>query len=179
MKTTNRSSMAAVAAAALLLGTLAGVAWARPRSDGPQPAETTRQVTLAAADFIPARDGDDWYNSSGYVVCYSSGSGCLFTAPVVFPCLPSVTIERIRLHVNDSNGSGTAIVTLHRAKPSKGVINDLESVTSPTGTSGGFQTYTSDPINKVVWPSQRAYVYLGMYTNIYVYGVTIEYRRNV
>jgi len=177
MKTTNRSSMAAVAAAALLLGALVGVVWASPRSDGPQPTEITRKVTLAPADFVPGADGGDWWKWGNYIVCESDS--CQFIAPVVFPCLPSVTIERIKLHVDDWNDAGSASATLCRVRPSKAVWDQLGWVGSPWGTNGGFQTYNSDPINKVVWPSQRACVKLSMYTDMKVYGATIEYHRNI
>jgi len=176
MKKMDKSWMA-VLPAALLLSTLAGVVWARPRSDGSRPAEITRKVALAGADLIPARDGDNWHTDGGYAWC-ESGT-CMFTAPVVFPCLPSVTIECIKLHVNDWNDYDEAELRLNRVKLSKGAVSELGWVQSPWGTSGGFQTYASDPINKVVWPSQRAYIKLVMGTDMLVYGVTIEYHRNV
>jgi hypothetical protein len=173
MRKPNRSWMA-VAAAALLLGTLAGAVWARP-NQGPQAADITRKITLAAADFIPSMAGD-WFNSGDYLYCNGI---CAFTAPVVFPCLQSVTVERIRLHVDDASDSWGVTAQLYRAKPPKGTQDLLANVSSPQGTSGGLQTYTSNAINKVVWPSQRAYVGLVLWdSNIKVYGVTVEYHRN-
>ena len=51
---------------------------------------------------------------------------------------------------------------------------------SPADASGGFKTYTSSAINKVVWPSQRAFISLTIHgTNVNVYGVTVEYHRNI
>jgi hypothetical protein len=47
-------------------------------------------------------------------------------------------------------------------------------------TSVGLQTYESGAINRGVWPSQRAYIWLYMSgPGIYVYGVTVEYHRNI
>jgi hypothetical protein len=175
MRRVNRSWMAVVAAA-LLLGTLAGVVWARP-NDRPQAQDITRKVTLSAADFIP--NSDDWnYGNSG-ALAECSGM-CNFNAPIVFPCLPAVTVERIKLHVRDDNGTQTASASLYRAKPSVGAGDFLGAVASPTGTSDGLQTYTSGTINKVVWPSQKAYIWVSIGGgNIGVYGVTVEYHRNI
>ncbi|MDH4207550.1 MAG: hypothetical protein OEV76_01600 [Anaerolineae bacterium] len=175
MRNVNRSWMALVAAA-LLLGALAGVIWAKP-SDRPQSAEITRKVTLTGGDFIPARP-ESWDNS-GQVVRCTSGR-CFFNAPVVFPCLPSVTVERIKLHVRDDNGSSRAFADMYRDNPSRGAGNYLGYAASPEETSSGLKTYTSDPINKVVWPSQKASIRLDIGgPNIDVYGVTVEYHRNI
>jgi len=172
----NKSWMAAVAAA-LLLGTLAGVVWARP-NDRPQAADITRKVTLTGADFAPNQDGMDSYNYGGHVYC--NAVECTFTAPIVFPCLPAVTVERIKLHVDDDNASATASAGIWRANPSTGAETFWGSVASTVPTSGGIKTYTSADINKVVWPSQRAYIWLQINgTDITVYGVTVEYHRNI
>ena len=176
MRRANRSWMAVVAAG-VLLGTLVGVVWARP-NDRPQAADITRKVTLAAGDFIPSSDANDWWNSGYTIVCHSDF--CSFTAPVVFPCLPSVTVERIKLHVADSNASAIAFAGLDRVYPPTGDHVILGSVQSPEGTSAGIQTYTSANINKVVWPSQKAYIVLQLFgPNISVRGVTVEYHRNI
>jgi hypothetical protein len=167
----------AVVAAALLLGTLAGVVWARP-SDRAQAQDITRKVTLAPADFAPHDDEVDW-SSNGQVIWCHSGS-CVFDAPVVFPCLPAVTVERIRLHVFDSSTAGRAMASLYKMKPSTGGHWLHGSASSPVGISGGLKTYTSAGINKVVWPSQRAYISLLINnTGVGVYGVTVEYHRNI
>ena len=172
----SKSSMAVVAAA-LLLGTLAGVVWARP-NDGPQTAGETRKVTLTGTDFTPTQEGMDWYNYGGYVRC--DGLECTFTAPIVFPCLQAVTVERIKLHIDDNNASSTASAGVWRENPSTGAEAFWASVGSPLGTSGGVKTYSSGVINKVVWPSQRAYIWLQINgTDITVYGVTVEYHRNI
>jgi len=139
-------------------------------------ADITRKVTLTGADFTPAQDTDDWENLGIYVEC--EAGECTFMAPVVFPCLSSVTVERIKLHVNDYTSEYRAIATLHGAKPSQPSLRKLGRVRSPWGLSGGFQTYTSNPINKVVWPSERAYIKLTMGTDMLVYGVTIQYHPN-
>ena len=176
MTKVNKSWMA-VMAAALLLGTLVGVVWARP-NDRPEAQDITRKVTLTGGDFIPNTDSADWWNEGTYVTC-GTGS-CWFTAPVVFPCLPSVTVERIKLHVNDSSSSAAAKAHLFRAYPPTGVDVVLGQAASPTGSSGGHSTYTSPNINKVVWPSQRAYVWLNIGgPNIQVSGVVVEYHRNI
>ena len=176
MRRANRSWMAVVAAG-VVLGTLVGVVWARP-NDRPQAADITRKVTLAGSDFIPASDTEDWGNSGFHVRCESGVCG--FTAPVVFPCLPSVTVERIRLHVDDQNAIAWATATLYRAYPPTGAYVELGAAASPPGTNGTLQTYTSPNINKRVWPSQKAYIWL--FTGgpgIFVYGVTVEYHRNI
>jgi hypothetical protein len=167
----------AVVTAALLLSALAGAVWARP-NDSPQAADITRRVTLTGADFAPNQEGMDWGSDGGHVNCNTVE--CTFTAPVVFPCLPAVTVERIKLHVYDGNASSTASAGLWRANPSTGGETFWASVGSPLGMSGGDQTYTSADINKVVWPSQRAYIWLQINgTDIKVYGITVEYHRNI
>ena len=169
-------SWMAVLAAVLLLSTVAGVVWARPRQR-PQAADITRKVTLTGAEFISARDGQDWQTAGGVLEC-SSGF-CHFFAPVVFPCLPSVTVERFRLHAEDGNGSAWVTAVMSRSAPAMQGDVLLGKAESPAGTAG-FQTYTSDPINKVVWPSQRAYIWLHIGgPSIDVYGVTVEYHRNI
>ena len=171
-----KKSWMAVVAAALLVGTLVGVVWARPH-DRPQAQDITRKVTLTGGDFIPHEEVDNWSNNGDWVRC-DIGS-CAFTAPVVFPCLPSVTVERIRLHVDDAHGSAFASVGLFRAQPTNRGDVWLGSASSPPGIVG-FQTYNSQPINKRVWPSQKAYIWLDIGgNNIYVYGVTVEYHRNI
>ncbi len=176
MRRVSKSWMAAVAAI-LLVGTLVGVVWARPH-DRPQGADITRKVTLTGADFNPAFYAHLWDNNGESVECQAAG--CSFTAPVVFPCLPSVTVERIKLHVADNHATAHASATLHRTYPPTGVDVSLEYAKSPSGTSGGVRTYTSPNINQIVWPSQRAYISLWISgTNIQVHGVTVEYHRNI
>ena len=171
-----KKSWRAVVMGALLLGALAGVVWARPH-DRPQAQDITRKVTLTGGEFIVRADGYDWYTDGDQVHC-STGS-CVFIAPVVFPCLPSVTVERIKLHVTDNQGDGAAAASLYRAHPSTQGEVLLGQAASPPGTAP-FQTYTSPVINKVVWPSQRAYIRLLIGgPSINVYGVTVEYHRNI
>jgi len=176
MRKVNKSWMAVVAAV-MLLGTLVGVVWARP-NDSSGAADITRKVTLTRAHFVPATPADDWLIGDHYVVC-SSGS-CNFVAPVAFPCLPSVTVERIRLHVLDGNGSAKAIATFWRDTPPTGSNRFYQSAVSPVGTTVGTQTFDSSPINAVVWPSQGAVVSLEIGgPGIFVFGVTVEYHRNI
>jgi hypothetical protein len=172
-----KKSWMAVAAAGVLLGTLVGVVWARP-NDRPGAVESTRRVTLTGADLIPTTNYWDYKNSGGSVKCLTGE--CIFTAPIVFPCLSSVTVERIKLHVNDTDDVEAAYADLWRANPSTGANDYWAEVKSPAGTSGGLKTYTSGAINKVVSPSQRAYICVAITgPNIYVYGVTVEYHRNI
>lgn len=176
MSKVNRSWMAAVAAA-LLLGTLVGVVWARP-NDLPGAADITRKVILGGADFSTTHPSYAYNTVGGEMV--TGSSYCVLAAPVVFPCLPSVTVERIKLHVHDQNPTEAAGVHLFRVNPANGAHVLLGSVESPTGMSDGRKTYTSAAINKVVWPSQRAYVRLWFEgTSIWVHGVTVEYHRNI
>jgi len=176
MRKLNRSWMAVVAAA-LLLGTLVGVVWARP-NDSPQAAVTTRKVTLAPAEFIPHSDIST-YSNLGYVVSCTGAEAAFFTVPVVFPTLNAVTVERIRLHVADASDTASATATLYRTIPSTGSYQDWGAAQSPPGLGNGLQTYNSPAINKVVWPSQRAYIKLEIASySIYVSGVTVEYHVN-
>ncbi len=160
---------------AVLLSTLVGVVWARPHQQT-QTADITRKVTLSGTDFIPTSDSVDYFINGDVVRC-DSGS-CWFTAPVVFPCLPSVTVERIKLHVHDDSDDQSAHVGLWRTRPSAAKSTSLGTINLPVGKSANPETFTSGQINKVVWPSQRAYLFLSLGVNVYVYGVTVEYHRN-
>ena len=175
---TVRKSWIAAVTGALLVGTLVGVVWARPH-DRPQAQDITRKVTLAGADFIPADPDDRWGNNGNYA--FSESGISHFTAPVVFPCLPSVTVERIKLYVYDGNGTYNACASLNRLSPRTGANPMLGSVCSPYGGSTSDpQAFTSTNINQVVWPGQRAYIWLAINgVDIDVYAVTIEYHRNI
>ena len=161
---------------ALLIGTMVGVVWARP-SQSPQAADITRKITIPGGFFSPTEDGYDWYNTGNHVRV-DSGTGS-FIAPVVFPCLPSVTVERVILYADDQNGGADATAILTRTKPSTGQLVMLGPVSS-TGSAVGIRTFTSANINKVVWPAQGIHVRLFINgTNMLVYGVTVEYHRNI
>ena len=178
-----KKSWMAVVVAAILVGTLAGVVWARPK-DRPEAQDITRKVTLTGADLIPAADELDWQNQGGSLELSSSTIGGLH-APVVFPCLSSVVVERIKLHAYDNNGGlvAGACATLYRAKPDTKSDQELASACSPSepgGTSADPETFTSTDIDQQVWPSQKAYILITIIgENVKVYGVTIEYHRNV
>jgi hypothetical protein len=175
MRSINRSWVIVVVGA-LLLGTLVGSVWAAPRTR-PGAQDITRKVTLSGANFIPAEESANWHNGGGYATC--DLGACTYTAPVVFPCLPSVTVERIKLHVSDSNGGAAVTASLLRTRPSTGAEKEFGSVTSGN-TGGSIQTFTSGPINEVVWPSLGAYIQLDFEDKyIKVYGVTVEYHRNI
>ena len=177
MRKVNKSWMATLVAG-VLLAALGGVVWARP-SHAPENAEITRKVTLTGGDFIAAQS-QNWYNSGQLVRC--NGVNCHFTAPVVFPCLPSVTVKRIKLHVYDNNTAGAcdAEARLMRANPATGAEVELGEAATWDSSSTYPETIASLAINKVVWPSQKAYIALLIEcTNIDVFGVTVEYRRNI
>ena len=173
-----KKSWMAVLAAMLLVGTLVGVVWARP-NDKPQAADITRKVTLSSSAFIPAQPGENYSTSANYVTCTSGD--CNLTAQVFFPCLPSVTVERFIIHVLDNIDPGYAVAELRRARPSNGqYVYGLYFTGSPAGFSNGLKSYASAPINMVVWPSQAAEIALYISSpNIWVYGVTVEYHRNI
>jgi len=170
----------AVVMGALLVGILVGgVAWARP-DQSPQAADHLRKLTIPAAFFHPSDPTYNYWNDGDFI--WTDSSGGYFTAPVVFPCLPSVTVERVILSVRDEN-AGTyddACVCLYRTKPNKGTQRQLANVCS-TGSQPGVINYTDDTIaNPVVWPSQGPYLLLEIYgDSVNVYGVQIEYRRNI
>jgi hypothetical protein len=163
---------------ALLLGTLVGVVWARPREER-LAAGRTRKVVLAAADFIPSEASEDWYNGGWFVTC-GPGGHCYYTAPVVFPCLSSVTVERIKLHAYDDNVDYEATATLLRLNPARLKLANLGEISSSGSSSQYPRTFTSPNINKRVLPSQRAYIllYIPVTSTISVYGITIEYHTN-
>jgi hypothetical protein len=176
MSSLNRSWMA-VAAAALLLGTLVGVVWARPHDQTRAP-DITRKVTLAGADFTSVDNIQPCSNHGNYVTCGPGGGA--FVAPVVFPCLPSVTVTGIQLHVDDPADTVNIVAYLYREYPAKGVPQLLGVVNYPLGTTEGIETFTAKVDDEVVWPSQRAYVYLELEGNILkAYGVTVLYHRNI
>jgi hypothetical protein len=170
-------SWMAVVAAVLLLGTLAGVVWARP-GGRPQAAEITRKVTLPAGALVSTSKAYDWGNDGAKIWC-NSGT-CYWAAHVVFPCLPAVTVERVKLHVYDFNTGDRACAEVYRSRPAAGQVPKLGGVCSPiTGTTLDPETFASGAINKVVWPSQGAVAWLVSGSNIWVYGITVEYHRNI
>jgi hypothetical protein len=167
----------AVVMGALLVGILiGGVVWARPNQSA-QAADHLRKVTVPAAFFHPANNDDDCQYGE-YELYMNSGSGT-FTAPVVFPCLPAVTVEKLIFSVDDQ-ATQNACVTLYRTKPNQGNQKQMANVCS-SGSGPGVVNYTDDTIDyPVVWPSNGPYLMLSIFgPNIDVYGVQIEYRRNV
>jgi hypothetical protein len=163
---------------AILVGVLVGaVTWARPGRSA-QAADHLRRLTVPAAFFHPNLPGVDYANGGDQIWLYS-GTG-EFLAPVVFPCLPSVTVERVILTVDDQHGSANACVWMYRTKPSRRTEKLMASVCS-SGSGAGVVDYIDDSIvYPEVWPSNGPYLWLAIYgTNINVYGVQIEYRRNI
>jgi hypothetical protein len=172
----NKSWMAVVAAA-LLLGTLVGVIWARPH-DRPQAQDITRKVTVPGAFFHPSQEGVHWLNYGEYIKLLSGSA--TFSAPVVFPCLPSVTVERMIFYVDDQDGLDDSCVTLHRSRPWQGDSVMMGSICSSDTTTGVQAFTTSNIYNAVVWPSHGVYMELVIDGNsIKVYGVRVEYHRNI
>jgi hypothetical protein len=157
---------------ALLVGTLIGVVWARTGHSAQ--AAGTRKITIPAAFFHPADEGIDYYNNGNSLQVQSTTG--IFTAPVVFPCLNSVTVERIVFSVRDENASTDACVSLYRTKPNKGT-EKLMAYQCSAGSQPGVINYTDDTIDgAVVWPSNGPYLWLNINgTGIRVYGVRIEY----
>ena len=170
MTRVNKTWMSVVVAA-LLLGGLVGVVWARPK-ESPQSADIVRRVTIPAGFFHPAEDGLNWLNDGAL-----AGQGA-YTAPVVFPCLSPVTVKKITLSVEDHNASADACVSLHRMRPKR--LRQWEmAMACSTGSVGGAINYDDSSIEYAqVWPADGPYLWLGIGgPSILVYGVTIEYQR--
>ncbi len=108
----------------------------------------------------------------------SSGSGA-FTAPVIFPSLGSVTVERIIFSVRDQNATNNACVSLWRTKPDKGIRKQMAWLCS-SGSQISVVNYTNDTIKPaVVLSGHGAYLYLDVNgSSMDVYGVRIEYKVN-
>ena len=172
-----KKSWIAGVAVALLLGTLVGVVWARPH-DRPEAQDITRKITVPGAFFHPYEEGLSWHNE-GLEIEVPSGAG-IFTAPVILPCLPSVTVERLILYVEDNNTSANACAYLHRTRPQKGDEALMGSVCSSI-TPTDVQPFIDSSISpNVVWPSHGVYIWLDIGgPSIYVHAVRIEYHRNI
>ena len=167
----------AIVMGVLVVGTLVGVVWARPHGR-PQAADITRKVTLPGAFFHPYEDGELWHNE-GREIEVPTGSG-VFTAPVIFPCLPSVTVERLILYVEDNNGSADACASLYRTRPQNG-DEALMGTACSNDVTIVVQPFIDGSINpNVVWPSHGVYVKLQIGgPSIYVHAVRVEYHRNI
>jgi hypothetical protein len=173
----NKRWMAVVMGALLVGILLGGVVWAKP-DQSVQAADATRRLTVPAAFFHTMSPGYNYWNNGDQISTDSGGA--TFTAPVVFPCLPSVTVERIILSVKDQNGSVNACAQLYRTKPNKGTQKQM-AIACSAGSQPGVINYTDDTIDgPVVWPSHGPYLLLSIGgANIEVYGVRIEYKRNI
>jgi hypothetical protein len=89
---------------ALLLGTMAGAVWARPK----QMLAGNRKLAIGPAAFEPAFDGYDyqiitWEMGKDTAYMSTTGDYDEYVAPVVFPTLSPVTVKKITLIVNDMN----------------------------------------------------------------------------
>ena len=172
-----RKSWVAVIMVVLLLATLVGVVWARPQNR-PQAQDITRKIVVLGNEFNPRYETTNYSNKGTYLSCDSAS--CYFSADVVFPCLPAVYVEQIKLHVYDKSSTGQAIVTLYRYTPSnKGNKALATAQTDVLGTSADPQVFTGNANNQLVWPSQKAYLWLMINNDVYVYAVTVEYHRNI
>ena len=169
MKKLKRSWMAMLMGM-LLLGTLVGAVWARPQNR-PEAQNTTRRVTIPGAFFNPVSDLVDSYNSGNKIYMLTAYGH--FTAPVVFPCLSPVTVERLILYADDGNPAMNACAELHRTRLPQGADVPLGWVCSPAGTTTGVQPFIDDTISpNVVWPAHGVYVWIEIGgPNIDVYGV--------
>jgi len=172
-----RKAWTAIALGVLVLTALTGLVWAR-QDARPQDQDITRKVTIPAGFFIPYEDGLNWHNDGGYIRM-DTGSG-IFTAPVVFPCLPSVTVESLTLYAKDHNPTYDAHVRIYRSRPPKGTEVEMGHIFTG-GTTTDVGTFTDGSISPdVVWPSHGVYLWLNVDgPAIYVYGVRIEYHRNI
>ena len=170
-------SWMAIAMGTLLVTTLAGVVWASP-NDRPQTADITRKITIPGGFFIPYEDGLDWHNDGRYIRM-ESGAGW-FTAPVVFPCLPSVTVESLTLYAHDTSMADDARVWLYRTRPDEGYEQEMGYIFTG-GTTVDVGEFVDGGINfPVVWPSHGVYLWLEIEgPGIDVWGVKIEYHRNI
>jgi hypothetical protein len=168
-----KGSMAIVLAAPLV-ATIVGAVWARPNE---ATEAVTRKVTIPAASFIPNQDGLDW-NNLGKEVYVNSGSGT-FTAAVVFPCVEWVTVKKVTLSSDDQNNVQDACATLYRTSPKN--FTQVMMAQACSSGSGGDQNPADTTIdNAQVYPNQGPYISLSIAgPNIYVYGVTIEYKRHI
>ena len=172
-----KKSWMAALVGAILLGTLAGVVWARPR-DRPEAQDITRKITVPGAFFRPVEEGMDWYNDGRYIRM-DSGDGT-FAAPVVFPCLPSVTVERLILYADDTHGTYDACAYLYRTRPHIGDEAVMGEACS-SGTTTGVQPFIDSSISpNVVWPAHGVYIWLRIFgQKINVHAVRVEYHRNI
>jgi len=122
----------------------------------PSEQHITRKVTMPAGFFIPYEDNLDWHIDGGYIRM-ESGNGW-FTAPVVFPCLPSVTVESLTLYAWDTNAGNDVRVKLFRTRPDKEIEQEMAYIFTG-GTTIDVGEFVDGGINfPVVWPSQRVYL---------------------
>ena len=172
-----RKPWKALAVGMVVVVAITGLVWAGPNST-PSEQDITRRVTIPGGFFIPYEDGLDWHNDGRYIRM-DSGSGW-FTAPVVFPCLPSVTVESLTLYAKDTNAADDARIKLFRTRPDNGIEQEMAYIFTG-GTTVDVGEFVDSGINfPVVWPSQGVYLWLDIEgPAIIVYGVKIEYHRNI
>jgi hypothetical protein len=180
-----RRSWIALLLGGLLLATLVGVVWAKPKGEPAAHGTAAKldkpkshhgafhyTVTIPGGHFHPRYDGLDWYNGGNYIQM-TSGVG-QFTAAV--PMLPgNRTVESVTMYVQDNNGAVDACVYLRRTK-TDGTETSMASVCS-TGSSGSIRTFSDTSISpSTIWGGHGAYLYLSIAsTNIQVYSVQINY----
>ena len=172
-----KKAWTAIAVGMVVVVAMTGLVWAGPNGR-PSEQDITRRVTIPAGFFIPYEDGLDWHNDGGYIRMDSSVGW--FTAPVVFPCLPSVTVESLTLYAWDNNGAKDARLKLFRTRPDQGFEQEMGYIFTG-GTTVDVGEFVDSGINfPVVWPSQGVYLWLEIEgPGINVYGAKIEYHRNI
>jgi len=164
---------------ALLLGTMAGAVWARPK----QMLAGNRKLAIGPAAFEPAFDGYDyqiitWEMGKDTAYMSTTGDYDEYVAPVVFPTLSPVTVKKITLIVNDMNETDRCRALLYRGNPDKMNAAEMAIVKSELSAPAPLR-YSVDTIqNATVWPSHAPVVRLELRQNMKFYGVIIEYQVN-
>ena len=155
---------------AMIMATLVGVVWARPKSHH---GGSHYKIIIPGSAFHPNYDGMNWYAGYGNVHM-DSGYG-EFTAAVPMPP-GKKTVQKVTLYVEDNNASLKACVSLERLKVDS-TSRTMAYVCSPTGTSGGIQGYSQTSISpSTIRGRHTQYLYLDIYgPNIDVWAVKIEY----
>lgn len=180
-----RKTWIALLLGALLLATLVGVVWARPKGEFAERDAAHKldrpkghhggfhyTATIPGGHFHPIQDGLNWYNWA-YKLRMDSGSGA-FTAAL--PILPgSRTVESMTMYVMDNHASVNACVSLVRAK-TDGSYTEIGSTCS-AGSSSSIRTFSDTTISpSTIWGGHGAYLYLSINgTNIDVYSVQVAY----
>jgi len=170
MKQVKKSWIAALVGA-LLMATLVGVVWARPKAR-PQASPGWKVLTISPADCIPATDSDDWYNE-GYRL-YCSFGACYFTCPVPLPP-ETVRVKKFEMYAKDQGGSniGSDLYRTYAKAGNEVKMADADS----SGSSPGVRTFTDTSIDyNPVRSRHGTFIWLVVKTgNLKVYGFRVCY----